>query len=449
MKRKGRVLLTVLLPALVFTMLSANVFAADPRENTGPCLDPYKGLQAETNFGCTGYITDEDDGYYMRTVVCLKEGEYFRVNDVNMEKGLSKITLTARGDELSRIEIRQEKLKGRYIGEVGINKDSEYKNYSCPTQDAGAKSDFYFVCTMGTCYIDAWKAERKMPTKDQIQAPPEVVNPYKTVETETMENGGGFHEGDIEYSPISENKTLVARNVMFDKGLKGFEITARADYWGDVQMEIFVDDPESAPIAKALIRPRSFETATATALKSVQGLHDVYITANMPVDIDSWKAIPNPPKPPIPPEEPEVTEEPKEPETPETPEQPQIPDVPDEVTEVTEQPKAPETPEGGEAPEASKPRLELTGTMGPCGDNTQLNFKVTNNSDETISDWKVMMSRGDFDVVQSWCVDITEEDYYYVIKPFSWNSKLAPGQSVEFGIIGAGEVTDTMNYMIE
>ena len=448
MKRKGRVGFSCIIASAVFLMQNVTTIAADPLEYTGPQLDPYKGIEAELNFGTSGYALEEED-VWTRKVICLEKGDYFYVNDVNFDKGLSKLKINARGGTPAIIEVRRDKEDGRLLGEIKINKSKKYDNFACPTDDIYGKNNIYFVCTMGTCYIDAWIAEKKAPAKEDINKPPVVVNPYETVETETMENGGNFYDKDgTEYSPISEVKMVSLKNVMFSKGLKGIEITARTRYY-DTVMEIHLDDPESEPIARALIRTPEFGTCMAYT-SNITGMHDVYFTVNNPVDFDSWRAIDNAPKPkgnndkPIDPEEPqqpEVSETPEQPEMPETPEQPEVPETP-------EQPQEPETPQQPEEP--AKPALELEGSINDCGEGYQVNFKLTNNSDEPKTGWKITMGKVDINIKDSWCVNIEEDDNLYVITPQGWNTTIAPGQTIEFGIRGEGTLNeDTVRYMIE
>ena len=54
MKRKGRVVFSCIIASAVFLMQNVTTIAADPLEYTGPQLDPYKGIEAELNFGTSG-----------------------------------------------------------------------------------------------------------------------------------------------------------------------------------------------------------------------------------------------------------------------------------------------------------------------------------------------------------------------------------------------------------
>ena len=118
-----------------------------------------------------------------------------------------------------------------------------------------------------------------------------LLNPYELVQTEIMENGGGFYEGDTSYSPIAGSKILKAENVDFSKGLTGIEVTARTR-WGGSEIYVYIDDPKSDPIARILIRAYSFSTCIGIPMTNVSGVHDIYFEANNPIDITTWKALP-------------------------------------------------------------------------------------------------------------------------------------------------------------
>jgi len=118
-----------------------------------------------------------------------------------------------------------------------------------------------------------------------------LLNPYETVQTEIMENGGGFYEDDIQYSPISGAKILKAENVDFSKGLRGIEVMARTRWFGS-EIDVYLDDLKSEPIARILVRSYSFNQIIGIPGLNVSGVHDVYFKANNPIDIATWKALP-------------------------------------------------------------------------------------------------------------------------------------------------------------
>ena len=78
-----------------------------------------------------------------------------------------------------------------------------------------------------------------------------------------------------------------------------------------------------------------------------------------------------------------------------------------------------------------------------------MNIKVTNKSGKSVSSWKVKIKKSDVNITQSWCVNLRQEGDYYVITPMDYNSSLSNGQTVEFGIIGSGTPSNTLNYTVE
>ena len=107
-----------------------------------------------------------------------------------------------------------------------------------------------------------------------------------------------------------------------------------------------------------------------------------------------------------------------------------------------EQPQQPET--------SQKPELELNGSVNEWDGGYQINFTLTNNSDKPKSGWKITMGKVDINIANSWCVNVDEDDDLYMLTPQGWNSTLAPGQTIEFGVSGKGELNvDTVRYMIE
>ena len=133
----------------------------------------------------------------------------------------------------------------------------------------------------------------------------------------------------------------------------------------------------------------------------------------------------------------EHTELPEEPEKPEIPEEPEKPDLP----EIPEKPEEPEQPDiQGDC------KLELTYSRDIWGSGYQINFKITNISEEQTSGWLLKIKKKYINVAQSWCVNVDEDDEYYVFTPLSWNSSLNPGQSTEFGIIGNGDASGGLDY---
>ena len=78
----------------------------------------------------------------------------------------------------------------------------------------------------------------------------------------------------------------------------------------------------------------------------------------------------------------------------------------------------------------------------------QVNFKITNDTDQTVNGWTLKVNKNDLTIDNSWNVNITEVGDYYVITPADWNSTIEPGNSIEFGVQGAGSIGTTISYSL-
>ncbi|MBO4458630.1 MAG: carbohydrate-binding protein [Butyrivibrio sp.] len=283
---KGRVsaVFSFIFFLVMFSVQSMSLKAEESECYTGPKLNPYCELQAELNFLNTGYEMEEDDG---RQVVCLEEGEFFRVKDVYFDRGLNEVAIKVKADEPAAVEVRKDSEDGTVLGTIMVNSTKgEYEVYSTDASEIMGKNVIYFVCTYGKCSIDYWKAGT-----DRTSADLNVINPYEIVEAESMENAGHYYEGDIEYAVLGGKRYLIAKNVDFSKGVTGFEVVTQTRFPG-AEMYICLDDPDSAPIARILTRAYSFNSCIGVVSSNAHGVHDVYITSNYPIDFDSWKALP-------------------------------------------------------------------------------------------------------------------------------------------------------------
>jgi hypothetical protein len=94
---------------------------------------------------------------------------------------------------------------------------------------------------------------------------------------------------------------------------------------------------------------------------------------------------------------------------------------------------------------------ELTAdyTVNNWGSGYQVIIKVENNSDTTVDGWTVKVKKSEVTIDSSWCVKVAESGDYYVITPEAWNSTLQPGSSTEFGIQGAGSVSESISVTVE
>jgi hypothetical protein len=82
-------------------------------------------------------------------------------------------------------------------------------------------------------------------------------------------------------------------------------------------------------------------------------------------------------------------------------------------------------------------------------DGYNVNFTLTNNSDNQLNGWTIKLNKSDVNITSSWSVNVEEDGDYYVLTPADWNTILGPHGSTTFGIQGSGEIGDAIGYVIE
>lgn len=93
--------------------------------------------------------------------------------------------------------------------------------------------------------------------------------------------------------------------------------------------------------------------------------------------------------------------------------------------------------------------LKLDYNISSWGSAYQVGFKITNNSNTSVSTWTLKLKKSEVKITTKWNVNINESGDYYVITPTSWNANIPKGGSVEFGMQGSGSIGTTLNYTLE
>ncbi|MBP3727968.1 MAG: cellulase family glycosylhydrolase [Pseudobutyrivibrio sp.] len=112
------------------------------------------------------------------------------------------------------------------------------------------------------------------------------------------------------------------------------------------------------------------------------------------------------------------------------------------------EPKPTPQPEPQPTPSAES-GLNVEYNINNWGTGYQVIIKVKNDSKAKVNDWTVKVNKKDVKIDSSWCVDITEDGDYYVIKPMSWNAAIEAGASVDFGIQGSGKIGKTIDVTVQ
>lgn len=145
---------------------------------------------------------------------------------------------------------------------------------------------------------------------------------------------------------------------------------------------------------------------------------------------------------PIASQEPVVSQQPEESVSPEVSQQPEESASP----EVSKQPEVTNTPEPSETP-VSSDILTLDSNISSWSTGFTAAINVNNNSDSAISDWKVIISKEDYEIANVWCAEMEETEDAYILTPMSWNQTIQAGSFVSFGFQGTGTITK-LNYKI-
>lgn len=97
--------------------------------------------------------------------------------------------------------------------------------------------------------------------------------------------------------------------------------------------------------------------------------------------------------------------------------------------------------------------VELT-TQGSSWDGGfSVNVYVKNTGTKPISDWKIVIDKGDFTLSSIWCANSKASGDTYVVTPNDWAKSIRSGSSVNFGFCGTGKMPSdslfTVTYIVD
>ena len=167
MKRKFPVVLSMMLAAGLST-------APALQSNAAPHMHPYNGVEAEVNFGSSGVdIVTEADG--RKVVSGIEKGDYFTVKTCDFSSGLASITITAKSEGMSVIEVRKGDASGESLGNIKLKStDGEYQTFTANVKNlVGDNETITFVGSVGNVSIDSWSAA---PLTD-VETPEDPTQP--------------------------------------------------------------------------------------------------------------------------------------------------------------------------------------------------------------------------------------------------------------------------------
>ncbi|SHI69730.1 Cornifin (SPRR) family protein [Butyrivibrio fibrisolvens DSM 3071] len=429
-----------------------------PDQPTTP-VDIYAGVEAE-NVESSNATVNTADGVTYQTI---NAGGYVVVKGVDFTNGISGVFANAQASKpKTSIAIYVDSLDGAPIATITVTSRSFKDVATKINNDLSGTHDIYLVAVGNPVDLNSFKVmanpnhtpdqpdpgqpdqpdpgQPDQPDPGQPDQPTTPVDIYAGVEAENVEaNSATVNTADgVTYQTINAGGYVVVKGVDFTNGISGVFANAQASK-PKTSIAVYIDSLDSAPIATITVTSRSFKDVAAKISSDLSGTHDIYLVAvGNPVDLDSFKVMANPNHTPDQPD-------PGQPDQPD----PGQPDQPDPCQPDQPDPGQPDQPDPGQPDQPIVEGKDVSYTINSWGTGYLVNFKVTNNTGAAVSGWTVKVRKDQVNIDSSWCVNIKEEGDYYVITPLEWNTNLAPGQSVEFGIIGTGSIGTSIEVTVQ
>ncbi|MBO4457456.1 MAG: carbohydrate-binding protein [Butyrivibrio sp.] len=324
----------------------------------GPMVNPYDAVSTGVSFGeSSGTEIANVNGKKVTTGI--EKGDYFVVNNVSFNNGVSKFYATVSAKETSCIEVREGGPKGKLLGLLKINpsSDGSYKEVFVPSnENLDGVHAIAFIGKMGNASIAEWHVEAAgaqdkdtgkkdtdnkgkdntgnnqgttnprtttptptptptpQPGKDtdkktepstEKTAPGPMVNPYDSVPT-----GLNFgktegveiidHDGKKIVSDLGEGDYFVVNNVNFDKGIVTLNALIKSEKEAIIEVRDGSLDGDLLGTIRVTGTDGEYKTFV-TKMKNVEGVHAlVFVGKKGNVRFDSWKALCEPSKKPGP-----------------------------------------------------------------------------------------------------------------------------------------------------
>ena len=419
-------------------------------------VDPYQTVQAETIFTQSG-IKVTGDGTGKAYVTDIGNGDYTKVKGVNFSKGLSEITVRVKSSSGGTIEVRDGSPSGTLLGSITVaGTNGSYKDFTGKMSSVSGVKNICFVFK-GSFEFDSWTAGNSGSSGQEQVTTPEETN---TNATATIEDGWYYIKNTLsqKYLTVDADNADGWKNVVIKSGsgvdAQKWYVTNTSDGYitltsklGNVMLDVANGENDDGTnigiysayggtaqqfIVKATDNSGYYTIGTKSSdatkyldvyqKKTSDGTNVCQWTYNggsnqtwqfEKIDGQSGSSSSG------------------------------SSGSSEQTKEETQSQTQPQTQP------ASSEGLTLSYTTNNWGSGFQVSFKVSNNSSSAVSGWTLKLSKSDINITASWNVNITETDDYYIVTPVSWNSSIAGGQSVEFGVQGEGSVSDTIGYTLE
>ena len=416
MRRKTPIALSLMLLSGLFAGPALNTNAANLSKT-----NPYRTVSATNSSNLKGVSLAKDkDG--SRYISAFEKGDSFSVNSLDIYQGIDKININVRSYEPSLIRIYENDINGKYLGDIKVNNThGEYETHSSELDSiSGDDVTLYFSCALGDMDIDSWNLTApenyKVVPEDtslNLKRSPHPLNPYKPLYANYHCDGCGIElvkEGDkTVVSSLEPTDYYQVYDIDFNEGLNKLNIIAKSE--GEAELEVRLGGPAGAKLGTIKISDTNGEYELFSGeMSSISDIHAItFVGIKGNVTVSGWIASTD-----------RITSD-----EPVTPSPVKVPDKkPDE-------------------------KMDLSYSINNWGDGYTVSFKLTNNTNEDMTDYSIKIKKDQLNISSSWCIDVAEEGDYYVLTPMSWNSTLTKGQFIEFGINGNGSISSTIDYTID
>lgn len=417
MRRKTPIALSLMLLSGLFAGPALNTNAANLSKT-----NPYRTVSATNSSNLNGVsLAKDNDG--SRYISAFEKGDSFSVNSLDIYQGIDKINVNVRSYEPSLIRIYENDINGKYLGDIKVNNThGEYETYSSKLDSiSGDDVTLYFSCALGDMDIDSWNLTAPVNYKEvpentslNLKRSPRPLNPYTPLYANYHCDGCGIElikEGNkTVVSSLEPTDYYQVYDIDFSEGLNKLNIIARSE--GEAELEVRLGGPAGAKLGTIEISDTNGEYELFSGeMSSISDIHAItFVGVKGNVTVSGWIASSD-----------RLTRD----DDTVTPSPVKVPDKkPDE-------------------------KADLSYSINNWGDGYTVSFKLTNNTNEDMSDYSIKVKKDQLNISSSWCIEIAEEGDYYVLTPMSWNSTLSKGHIFEFGINGNGSIGSTIDYTID
>ena len=115
-----------------------------------------------------------------------------------------------------------------------------------------------------------------------------------------------------------------------------------------------------------------------------------------------------------------------------------------QVPVVSETPTTSEAPEVSETPVTTDVpsidgKLNVESTVNDWSSGFTMSVNLTNTSADVVEDWKFVIEKSNFTIINCWCVNLEETEDAYILTPLSWNKTITSKGTISFGFQGTGD----------